>query len=78
MAGEDPGATLFYLGVQGAPRGLLTARGRAWLVQLALPAAASKRIEVCLAMSDWLERASARRLSEYCAAWRAVSPGVAR
>jgi transposase len=49
-------ATLFHLGVQGVPRSLLTQQGRAWLAQLVLPGAASKRIEVCLAMIDGIER----------------------
>jgi Transposase len=45
-------ATLFHHGIGGVPDRLLRVRGRAFLAELELPAAARERIEVALAMID--------------------------
>src|SRR5215210_931056 len=49
-------ATLFHHGVGGVPDKLLSARGREFLAALALPDAASERIEVALQVIEALDR----------------------
>jgi len=49
-------ATLFHHGVAQVPERLLSSRGRAFLAQLELPAAACERIEVALAVIEALDR----------------------
>jgi transposase len=49
-------ATLFHHGVCGVPDKLLSAKGREFLAELELPAAARERIEVALAMVEAIDR----------------------
>src|SRR3954452_8674823 len=49
-------ATLFHHGIVNVPDQLLRANGRAFLRELALPAAALQRIEVALAIIDEIDR----------------------
>ena len=49
-------ATLFHHGIAPAPEQLLRAEGRAFLRELALPPAATQRIDVALAIIDEIDR----------------------